>query len=88
MSRNAYVTLLSQSSYLPGTIVLHHSLQATRAIYPLIVMTTKSLPETARQILDHLEITVREVDALHLPAWRFDQSQTEDRFTDIWTKLR
>jgi len=88
MSRNAFVTLLSQASYLPGTLVLHHSLRATKTIYPLIVMITRSLPEKSRQVLDHLGIPVQEVDALHLPACRYDQSQTEARFADVWTKLR
>jgi hypothetical protein len=88
MARNAFVTLLSQASYLPGTLVLHHSLQATQTIYPLIIMITRSLPEKSRQVLDSLGIPVREVEALHLPAQRYDQSQTEERFTEIWTKLR
>lgn len=88
MGRRAYVTLLSRPSYLAGTMVLYHSLKEVTSKYPLVVMITSTLPTDVREILDRSGIETIEVDLLMLPASRYDQSKTEARFSDIWTKIR
>jgi len=80
------MTLLSRPSYLPGTLVLHHSLQATETKYPLIVLVTETLPEDARQVLKRSEIQIKEVEIITPPS-RHDPSKTEARFLDVWTKI-
>lgn len=82
------MTLLSRSSYLAGALVLHHSLQAVEAKYPLIVLVTPTLPEEALQILTQSRIETKQVELLLLPESRYEQSKTEVRFADVWTKIR
>lgn len=88
MGPRVYMTLLTRTSYLPGTLVLHYSLQATKPDYQLVVVVTRSLPIEAREILERSGIIIKEVDLLLLPATRFDPSKTAARFADIWTKAR
>ncbi len=49
---NAYVTLLSSMSYIPGVLVLHRSLKAAGAGYPLYCMISMSVDEDAVRILE------------------------------------
>ncbi|KAL9601194.1 MAG: hypothetical protein Q9219_002694 [cf. Caloplaca sp. 3 TL-2023] len=51
-SQRAWVTLLTRSSYLPGVITLAYSLSTHKTIYPLIVLTTPSLPSTSLRALE------------------------------------
>ncbi|KIM24984.1 glycosyltransferase family 8 protein [Serendipita vermifera MAFF 305830] len=88
MGLRVYMTLLSRSSYLAGALVLHHSLQAVEAKYPLIVLVTPTLPEEALQILTQSRIETKQVELLLLPESRYEQSKTEVRFADVWTKIR
>lgn len=82
------MTLLSRTSYLAGTLVLYHSLMATKPKYPFVVAVTDTLPQDAQETLKRFGIELVTVDLLILPASRFDPSKTEARFTDIWTKVR
>lgn len=88
MKRNgAYVTLLTKSSYLPGTLVLDYSLRSVDSQYPLVVMITPSLPDAAKAVLRERGILMREVDSLHPPK-KHVLAVHDIRFTDTWTKLR
>lgn len=82
------MTLLSRQSYLPGTVVLYHSLRATRPKYPLIVLVTSTLSTSARRFLERAGIQTEEISILPLAPSRHDPSQTDARFADTWTKLR
>ncbi|KAF8078497.1 glycosyltransferase family 8 protein [Lyophyllum atratum] len=65
MSPNAaYVTLLTKTSYLAGTLVLDYGLRTVNSKYPLVVMVTLSLPTDARDVLRKRGIPIREVDTL------------------------
>jgi hypothetical protein len=83
----AYVTLLTRSSYLPGVLVLNHSLRQVDARYPLVVMVTSSLPKEARLLLQNCAIRIREVTSLHPPVG-YTLAGHDSRFADTWTKLR
>jgi hypothetical protein len=84
----AYVTLLTNSNYLPGTLVLDHCLRSVQSKYPLVVMVTPQLPEDAKKILRNRQIDMHEVDTL-LPAEGVHKlSDADARFHDTWTKLR
>lgn len=47
----AFATLLTKQTYLPGLLVLHHSLQRCKSKYPLLVMTTNDLSSDALDML-------------------------------------
>lgn len=84
----AYVTLLTKTSYLPGTLVLDYGLRAVGSKYPLVVMTTPALPEDARDVLKKRGITTREVDTLQPEEGAHTLAAHDARFADTWTKLR
>ena len=87
----AWVTLLTQSSYLPGVIALAYTLRIHGTQYPLVVMVTPSLPWTALDALkreanyNHL-IRIENIESLNPPNENFVMEIP--RFRDTWTKLR
>lgn len=90
---SCWVTLLTKPSYLPGVIVLAHTLDQSRSKYPLLILYTSSLGSEAVAALrsegqNHARIRLHQVELL-LP--RQDQQNTgsvADRFKDTFTKLR
>ncbi|RDB29377.1 Galactinol synthase 2 [Hypsizygus marmoreus] len=84
----AYVTLLTKTSYLPGTLVLDHGLRSVQSRYPLVVMVTPSLPKGARDVLERRGIKIREVDTLKPEEGAHKLAAHDERFADTWTKLR
>ncbi len=87
-SGGAYVTLLTKTAYLPGTLVLHKSLHDVQSKYPLVVMVTPTVQPEDRHILQRAGITLREVDSLLPDKDRHTLSDHDVRFQDTWTKLR
>jgi len=89
MSPNyAYVTLLTQASYLAGVLVLDQSLRSVGSQYPLVVMVTPSLPDDVRAVLRKRRIRTRDVDSLQPPDRNHTLAEHDVRFADTWTKLR
>lgn len=89
MSPNyAYVTLLTQTSYLAGVLVLDQSLRSVGSKYPLVVMVTPSLPDDVRAVLRKRRIRTRDVDSLQPPDRNHSLAEHDIRFADTWTKLR
>ena len=90
--RRAWVTLLTRSSYLPGVIILAHSLSSHKTTYPLIVLVTPSLPAYSLRAME-LESTnntllrIHPIDPLILPN-KQKATLIASRFEDTWTKLR
>ena len=87
-SRKAYVTLLTNSSYLPAALVLNESLKRAESKYPLVVMSTPSLPSEAREALTRQGLEIVSVDPLLPPPSTHNLSDLDVRFVDTWTKLR
>ncbi|KAI9700245.1 MAG: hypothetical protein M1836_002259 [Candelina mexicana] len=86
----AWATLLTRPSYLAGVIILAHTLKKHGTKYPLIVLTTPTLPASCASILEREGrrsnlVTVKQVGPL-LP--RENVHVIAERFTDTWTKLR
>jgi alpha-N-acetylglucosamine transferase len=89
-SQYAWVTLLTRDNYLAGTRVLCRSLQNVATRYPLVILYTDTLSESAirqlRQdnaILKHIEpITSEDIP---LPD---AEQHLWPHYYDIWTKLR
>jgi alpha-N-acetylglucosamine transferase len=90
--KNAWVTLLTRSSYLPGVILLAHSLKTQNSKYPLLVLITKSFPESMVSALERecsLSNThVLCIEPLTPPPENTPASLIASRFEDTWTKLR
>ncbi|KAG6832451.1 hypothetical protein H0H92_001497 [Tricholoma furcatifolium] len=84
----AYVTLLTKTSYLAGTLVLEYGLRSVQSKYPLVVMVTPSLPIEARDVLHNRGILTREVDYLEPRENTHTLNAHDTRFADTWTKLR
>lgn len=90
--KRAWVTLLTQPSYLPGVITLAYSLFTHATAYPLLVLVTPSLPQSCLRALE-LEsshnplLVVHPIEFLTLPQDR-ETTLIAERFQDTWTKLR
>lgn len=83
--QRAWVTLLTRSSYLPGVILLAHSLRRVKSAYPLIVLVTESLSPDSMTALKEIELEVRRVEPLRP---KTTVSVVAERFADTWDKLR
>lgn len=92
LQTQAWVTLLTKASYLPGVITLAHSLSKHKTSYPLVVLVTPAVPASYMQALE-LEcvhnplLLIQHTSPLLLPR---SQKTTliASRFEDTWTKLR
>ncbi|KAH7174365.1 NADP-dependent oxidoreductase domain-containing protein [Fusarium flagelliforme] len=88
---NAYATLITRDSYLPGVIILAYTLQRNHSSYPLVVLYTPNLPQNARRVLEleapKCNMILRECDHL-LPPKNIKMTIIAERFVDTWTKLR
>ncbi|CAL3973443.1 hypothetical protein PZA11_005682 [Diplocarpon coronariae] len=85
----AWVTLLTRPSYVPGAILLAHSLQKHHSLYPLIILYTPSLPAALLPALGReasLSNSILRLTAPLVPKEQRDLVAT--RFEDTWTKLR
>jgi len=58
------VFLLSTSSYLPGVLVLAHSLKKHKSKYPLIVAVNPKLPQETKDALVAYGLEIKEVSPL------------------------
>jgi len=86
--RKAFVTLLTNSSYLPAALVLNESLKSAGSKYPLVIMATLSLPSEVREALTRQGLEIAAVDPLKPAPNTHILSDLDIRFTDAWTKLR
>lgn len=81
--RYAWIVLLTRPSYLPGVVILAHSLQV-HSCYPLVVAVTPSLPEYAVDVLMEVGAKIKRIQPL-LPKEKVNI--VAERFQDTWTKL-
>jgi inositol 3-alpha-galactosyltransferase len=88
---NAYATLITRDSYLPGVIILAYTLKRNSSIYPLVVLYTPNLPKDAKRLLEleapKCNMILRECQHL-LPPEGVKMTLIAERFADTWTKLR
>ena len=87
-ARAAWVTLLTKSSYLAGTLVLQQSLLSVETKYPLVVLATPQLSQEAREIVKKRGILIRDIDQLQPATGSHTLAEHDARFGDTWTKLR
>ncbi|KAI0051734.1 glycosyltransferase family 8 protein [Auriscalpium vulgare] len=86
-TKQAFVTLLTKDDYLPGALVVHASLKAVKSNYPLIILTTPSLPQQTLDVLRRRGIDTIPIKDLR-PSNPFTLPEENKRFADTWTKLR
>ena len=84
----AYVTLLTKTEYLAGTLVLFQSLCDVNAKHPLVVMVTPPVRKAVRTVLESRGIQLVEVESLLPKAGTHALAGHDVRFEDTWTKLR
>jgi hypothetical protein len=87
-SKKAYVTLLTNNSYLPAALVLNESLKRVGSKHPLVIMSTPSLPSEAREALIRQGLQIATVDSLRPNPDTHALSDLDVRFADTWIKLR
>ncbi|KAL1409569.1 hypothetical protein Q8F55_003554 [Vanrija albida] len=86
--RKAWAALVTRPTYLPGLLALHRTLVSVSS-YPLVVLATDALPESARAIVRKRGLEV--IDIEHLAPAEGTHSGFGDkhhRFHDTWTKLQ
>ena len=88
-----WVTLVTKASYLPGVIILAHTLDKHDSNYPFVVQYTSSLGEAAIAALqaegkNHGRIVPMEVDLLLPREGQENTGSVAERFKDTFTKLR
>lgn len=83
---NAWVTLLTQPSYLVGVRTLRASLERAGSAYPLVVMVTADIDADSRQLLADDGCLLRDVEPLR-PADDLPDNYANARFAQVWTKL-
>ncbi|KAK3716033.1 hypothetical protein LTR37_006763 [Vermiconidia calcicola] len=86
----AWVTLITRSSYLPGAVLLVHTLYKHESKHPMIVQYTSALPQDCIDCLRHLQklyplLHTQNVPPVPLPA---GLTPISPRFDDTLTKLR
>ena len=90
--QSCWVTLLTKPSYLPGVIVLAHTLDKHQSQYPLVVQYTTSLGKEASAALKaeaaHGRIVPQYVELLLPPTGNENTAIVAERFRDTFTKLR
>ena len=88
-----WVTLVTSPSYLPGALILAHSLTKQGSRYPLVVLYTESLGKDAIRALEAEATTTGSiiphmVDLLLPRSGQENTGSVAERFKDTYTKLR
>lgn len=83
--KKAWVTLLTNSAYFPGLIVLYHSLLKTGTQYPLYVIHPPDLDQQIVDLLD--EWKIGRICLPHLVPPHGKEFADDPRFQDVWSKL-
>ncbi|GAA6036115.1 hypothetical protein JCM8097_006623 [Rhodosporidiobolus ruineniae] len=83
--KRAYVTLLTNSAYLPGLLLLDDTMKRVGTRYPLVVLTTPSFPDEHLALLDSLGLTTKRIELLEPKG---EYKLIAERFRDTWSKLQ
>lgn len=88
----AYATLITRASYLPGVVLLAHSLRKHENRLPLVVLYTPTLPEDCLHVLQleaqSTNLVLHPIEPLLPPKENAPKTLIAERFADTWTKLR
>ncbi len=82
----AWITLLTQPSYLKGVRTLNKSLRNNHTRYSLVVMVTENIDTQTRRLLADEGCLVRQVAHL-APHPSVPVNYANPRFSEVWTKM-
>lgn len=85
MNDRGYLSLLSTDDFLPGLLVLHHSLRKTGTRLPFLVLVTTQISQATLRELDMRGIATRQIANIPVPQGTF---VNETRWLHAFTKLR
>lgn len=80
-----WVTLITNSNYMPGLLTLNYSLKKSNSIYPLVAMYTDKLNDSSIDVLKR-----RGIPTIRIPELKPAKSpllKEDPRFNDCWSKL-
>jgi alpha-N-acetylglucosamine transferase len=80
-----WASLITNTNYLTGLLVLEYSLRRAQSKYPLVALYTDSFPEEGHRALDQRGILKQRIEYL-LPRVQRDYSN-DPRWNDCWSKL-
>ncbi|KEF61316.1 uncharacterized protein A1O9_02881 [Exophiala aquamarina CBS 119918] len=91
--KSCWVTLLTKPSYVPGAVILAHTLDLHASKYPLIIQYTASLGRDAIAALEeeannYSRIQLQQVKLLLPRKDQENRGSVAERFKDTFTKLR
>jgi inositol 3-alpha-galactosyltransferase len=91
--KSCWVTLVTKPSYVPGAIILAHSLAKHKSRYPLLILYTQTLGQEAVRALEAEaaasgSIIPHQVDLLLPRKGQENTGGVAERFVDTYTKLR
>lgn len=90
--KRAWVTLVTRASYIPGVVLLAHSLHTNASKFPLLILVTPSLSPSIKATLQKEAALTNSslllTDSLFPPPHNAPVSLITPRFEDTWTKLR
>ncbi|KAJ7786446.1 hypothetical protein B0H16DRAFT_1708609 [Mycena metata] len=78
----AFVTLLTKTSYLAGTLVLDNGIKDTQSKYPLVVMVTPEFPQEGRDVLEKRGIDMIDIQSLQPEDGVHTLAAADERFRD------
>ncbi|KAI9717668.1 MAG: hypothetical protein M1812_004613 [Candelaria pacifica] len=84
-SNKVWTTLITNTKYLSGLLMLDHSLKKVKSKYPLVALYTDTFPPEGHKALDIRGIPKKQIKYL-LPSVQKDYSN-DPRFYDCWSKL-
>lgn len=93
LEKSCWVTLLTKPSYLPGAVILAHTLGTHGSKYPLLIQYTSSLGKEAVAALaeeanNYGRIQLQQVELLLPRKDQENKGSVAERFKDTFTKLR
>ncbi|KAL4866637.1 hypothetical protein BDV12DRAFT_131544 [Aspergillus spectabilis] len=84
--KQVWASLITNLSYLPGLLTLHHSLQQVQTAYPFVALYTSTFPDPGLAALAARGIRTYPVPSL-TPSKISREYEQDPRFRETWTKL-
>ncbi|KAL4922152.1 nucleotide-diphospho-sugar transferase [Aspergillus aurantiobrunneus] len=84
--RKVWASLITNLSYLPGLLTLHHSLQQSQSAYPFVALYTPTFPPAGLAALAARGINTYAVPSIR-PSTVSREYEHDPRFAETWNKL-
>ena len=85
MSETSYLSFLATDDFLPGLLVLDHSLRRTGSRIPLLVLVTDTVSHATRAEMDRRKIATLPIGRIPLPeGHRIQESRWIHAYSKLW----